>query len=137
MRKHGFSAVQLHGSETPDYIAELRKSVPENTEIWKAVPVAGSFPEKQVGRYGSADRIVLDTKNASGFGGTGEFFGTEILRGHDLSRCFIAGGIGPENCAEAAKAGAFGLDFNSRVEERPGIKSEDALRKVFAKLRVY
>lgn len=137
VRKHGFSAVQLHGSETPDYIAELRKAVPEGTEIWKAVPVAGSFPEEQVRAYACADRIVLDTKNGSGFGGTGESFGTDILKGHDLSKCLIAGGLGAENCAEAAKAGAYGLDFNSRVEERPGIKSEDALRAVFARLRVY
>ena len=137
VRKHGFSAVQLHGSETPDYIAELRKAVPEGTEIWKAVPVAGSFPEEQVRAYACADRIVLDTQNGSGFGGTGESFGTDILKGHDLSKCLIAGGLGAENCAEAAKAGAYGLDFNSRVEERPGIKSEDALRAVFARLRVY
>ena len=137
VRKHGFSAVQLHGGETPDYIAELRKAVPEGTEIWKAVPVAGSFPEEQVRAYACADRIVLDTKNGSGFGGTGEPFGTDILKGHDLSKCLIAGGLGAENCAEAAKAGAYGLDFNSRVEERPGIKSEDALRAVFARLRVY
>lgn len=137
VRKHGFSAVQLHGSETPDYIAELRTMVPEGTEIWKAVPVSGEFPESQVSAYKDADRIVLDTKSNSGFGGTGESFGTDLLKGHDLSRCIIAGGLGPENCQEAAKAGAYGLDFNSRVEERPGIKSEDALRAVFAKLRVY
>ncbi|PIN63938.1 hypothetical protein CKQ90_27290, partial [Klebsiella pneumoniae] len=44
------------------------------------------------------------------------------LQGQDLRNVMLAGGLGADNCVEAAKSGCAGLDFNSGVELQPGIK---------------
>jgi len=49
----------------------------------------------------------------------------------------LAGGLSPDNCVEAAKAGCAGLDFNSGVESQPGIKDASKLASVFKTLRAY
>lgn len=49
----------------------------------------------------------------------------------------LAGGLSPDNCAEAALTGCIGLDFNSGVESAPGIKDPQKLADVFQQLRAY
>ena len=48
-----------------------------------------------------------------------------------------AGGLGADNCVEAAKSGCAGLDFNSGVESQPGMKDASKLASVFQTLRAY
>ena len=50
---------------------------------------------------------------------------------------WLAGGLGADNCVEAAKSGCAGLDFNSGVESQPGIKDASKLASVFQTLRAY
>jgi indole-3-glycerol phosphate synthase/phosphoribosylanthranilate isomerase len=49
----------------------------------------------------------------------------------------IAGGIGPDNCAQAMALGVAGLDMNSALEESPGVKSPERIRRAFGRLREY
>ncbi|EOW4635165.1 bifunctional indole-3-glycerol phosphate synthase/phosphoribosylanthranilate isomerase, partial [Escherichia coli] len=49
----------------------------------------------------------------------------------------LAGGLGADNCVEAAQTGCAGLDFNSAVESQPGIKDARLLASVFQTLRAY
>ena len=53
----------------------------------------------------------------------------------DFPNAILAGGLGPENIAAAARMGAWALDVNSGVEEAPGIKSADKLEALFEALR--
>lgn len=55
----------------------------------------------------------------------------------DLRNVLLAGGLGADNCVEAAKSGCAGLDFNSGVESQPGIKDASKLASVFQTLRAY
>jgi indole-3-glycerol phosphate synthase/phosphoribosylanthranilate isomerase len=48
----------------------------------------------------------------------------------------IAGGLSPNNAAQAAALGACGLDFNSGVESEVGIKDAVLLQAAFAAIRV-
>jgi indole-3-glycerol phosphate synthase/phosphoribosylanthranilate isomerase len=124
------AAVQLHGSEDQDYIDSLRPLLPADCQIWKALSVKETMPARQLNQV---DRYVLD----NGKGGTGQRFDWSKLAGQDLSNVLLAGGLGADNCVEAAQLGCAGLDFNSGVEREPGIKDADKITAVFQTLRAY
>lgn len=125
-------AVQLHGDETPGVIGEIRRALPENCEIWKALRIKDRIPPIS---DMPADKSVLDAFSKNARGGTGEPFDWTLLRDTDLSRVILAGGLCPENASEADAIGAFALDISSGVEDKPGIKSEDKLHRFFSALR--
>ncbi|EOC0585273.1 bifunctional indole-3-glycerol-phosphate synthase TrpC/phosphoribosylanthranilate isomerase TrpF [Cronobacter sakazakii] len=124
------AAVQLHGDEDQTYISALRASLPETTAIWKAQSVSHVLPPRNL-QY--VDRYVLD----NGQGGTGQRFDWSLLEGQTLDNVMLAGGLGADNCVQAAQLGCAGLDFNSGVESAPGIKDSDKLAAVFRTLRAY
>ncbi len=124
------AAVQLHGSEDQSYIDSLRPLLPAECQIWKALSVKESMPARELNQV---DRYVLD----NGKGGTGQRFDWSKLAGQDLSNVLLAGGLGADNCVEAAQLGCAGLDFNSGVEREPGIKDADKITAVFQTLRAY
>jgi len=124
------SAVQLHGQETPDFVAELRAALPAGIEIWKALRIEGLLPERN---WAHVDRYVFD----NGDGGTGERFDWSLLQGQMLNDVLLAGGLSADNCVEAAQLGCAGLDFNSGVESAPGIKDARKIAAVFQTLRAY
>ncbi|WP_312973385.1 bifunctional indole-3-glycerol-phosphate synthase TrpC/phosphoribosylanthranilate isomerase TrpF [Atlantibacter sp.] len=124
------SAVQLHGGEDQAYINALRDALPDEVAIWKALSVAHSLPARDLR---SVDRYVFD----NGQGGSGQRFDWSLLAGQMLDNVILAGGLGADNCVDAAKLGCSGLDFNSGVESAPGIKDSNKLAAVFKTLRAY
>ncbi|WP_220265824.1 bifunctional indole-3-glycerol-phosphate synthase TrpC/phosphoribosylanthranilate isomerase TrpF [Enterobacter sp. Colony194] len=124
------SAVQLHGSEEQAYISALRDALPDEVAIWKALSVANSLPARDLQ---FVDRYVFD----NGQGGSGQRFDWSLLAGQQLDNVLLAGGLGADNCVDAAKLGCSGLDFNSGVESAPGIKDSNKLAAVFKTLRAY
>lgn len=124
------SAVQLHGGEDQAYITALRAALPATVAIWKALSVAESLPARDLDHV---DRYVFD----NGRGGSGQRFDWSLLAGQPLDNVLLAGGLGADNCVEAAKLGCSGLDFNSGVESAPGIKDSNKLAAVFKTLRAY
>ncbi|WP_324722583.1 bifunctional indole-3-glycerol-phosphate synthase TrpC/phosphoribosylanthranilate isomerase TrpF [Lelliottia sp. JS-SCA-14] len=124
------TAVQLHGQEDQTYINELRQALAPQVQIWKAQSVSDTLPARDLQHV---DKYVLD----NGQGGTGERFDWTLLNGEKLDNVLLAGGLSPDNCVEAAKAGCAGLDFNSGVESQPGIKDASKLASVFKTLRAY
>ena len=124
------TAVQLHGDEDQAYIDTLREALPSGVQIWKALSVKDSIPARDLNRV---DRYVLD----NGKGGTGHRFDWSTLEGQDLSNVLLAGGLGADNCVQAAQLGCAGLDFNSGVESEPGIKDAEKITAVFQTLRAY
>jgi len=129
----GLSAVQLHGDETPEYVADLKKMLPGGCAIWKAVRVRDSIPlPEETG----ADRLLLDSYEKGKPGGTGKRFDWELLKGYSkTSKIILSGGIGPSNVRDAEAQGAWAMDVNSSVESKPGVKSRSALDKFFGILR--
>ncbi|MFZ4145934.1 bifunctional indole-3-glycerol-phosphate synthase TrpC/phosphoribosylanthranilate isomerase TrpF [Enterobacter ludwigii] len=123
-------AVQLHGNEDQAYIDALRSALAPQVQIWKAQSVGDRLPERNLNHV---DKYVLD----NGQGGTGQRFDWSLLHGEVLDNVLLAGGLSPDNCVEAAKAGCAGLDFNSGVESQPGIKDASKLASVFKTLRAY
>ena len=129
----GLSAVQLHGEESPEAVQSLREVLAPGIEVWKAVRIKDRIP--LLAETG-ADRIVLDTWRGDRRGGTGERFDWSLLANYpDRHRAVLSGGLTPAVAVAAEATGCWGLDVNSGVEERPGIKSAERLRDFFAARR--
>lgn len=128
----GLAAVQLHGQEDEAYVEALRPMLPDGCEVWTAVPI--STDDDPGPSFG--DRPLFDTKSDGVFGGTGRSFDwSRVQAREDFPNAILAGGLGPDNIAAAARLGAWALDVNSGVEDAPGIKSADKLQALFEALR--
>ena len=124
----GLAAVQLHGDENEACVRALAAHLPAACEIWKAVPVDRSAPD----RFDAADRLLFD----SGAGGTGNTFDWTLVRDHPaLAEAVIAAGIGPHNARAAQRLGAHAIDVGSALDERPGVKSPKKIAALFDALR--
>ena len=119
-RRVGLDYLQLHGDEPPDQVARLKREIP----VIKAVRVRDSFRQTQLDAFDRASAILLDGFDAHRHGGTGKTFNWNLARGSNGSRrIFLAGGLTPENVAEAIRvARPYAVDVCSGVEARPGRK---------------
>ena len=122
-------ALQLHGSETPERLAALRR---HGLELWKAVRVRTRADLAEARRYrGAADRILYDAKTPEGTlpGGMGLRFDWRLLDGFDHPLPWLlSGGLDAENLADAVGiTGAEAVDISSGVERAPGVKDVDKI----------
>ena len=129
IEKHQLFAIQLHGSESVEFIEQLKL---ENIEIIKAFGVDDNFNWDILASYeGKVDYFLFDTKSPS-HGGTGRTFDWEILNGYPYSTpYFLSGGLSLENLEEAIKIQDErfkGLDLNSKFEIEPGIKDIEKIK---------
>ncbi|WP_185829105.1 bifunctional indole-3-glycerol-phosphate synthase TrpC/phosphoribosylanthranilate isomerase TrpF [Sphingomonas ginkgonis] len=123
----GLGAVQLHGSESPEQIAAVRCGLAPDVELW----AAQDGDRLSASREG-CDRTLFDSPG----GGSGRSFDwSHLYDRQDLSHGFVAGGIGPDNAADAARLGAYGIDASSRLESAPGIKDHASIAAMMASLR--
>lgn len=101
--------IQLHGSEGEDFLRKLRELV--SCPIIKAFSVK-TPQDVRIACESSADLILLD----SGGGGTGTVFDWNLLE--PIRRpWFLAGGLSPENAADAIRRLApYGVDVSSGIE---------------------
>ncbi|MEX6091692.1 phosphoribosylanthranilate isomerase [Raoultella planticola] len=124
------NALQLHGSESPERVAQLRARF--GKPVWKALPVASASDVARAAAYaGAADLILFDAKTPKGAlpGGMGLAFDWSLLAGYRGALPWgLAGGLNPTNVAEAiARTGAPLVDTSSGVESAPGVKDTDKI----------
>ncbi len=118
--------LQLHGSESPERVAEVRARY--GLPVMKAVGVAEAADLSKLDIYQQvADQILVDArppKDGELPGGNGLSFDWRLIAGRRWSRPWmLAGGLTPENVATAiAMTGAAQVDLSSGVESAPGIK---------------
>lgn len=122
--------LQLHGSETPTRVAEVKARF--GLPVMKAVGVAEPGDLERVLDYSLvADQILVDAKPPKGAdlpGGNGISFDWRLVAQRRWIRPWmLAGGLTPENVAEAIRlTNARQVDVSSGVESAPGVK--DAAR---------
>ncbi|HEX4631062.1 MAG TPA: phosphoribosylanthranilate isomerase [Chthoniobacterales bacterium] len=125
----GITALQLHGSESPEFCHRL---VEEGIRFEKALPVRGADSLAKLPDF-STRTVLLDSGGAGEFGGSGRTFPWEIARAfveeNPELKVVLAGGLHPENVAEAVAAvRPFGVDVTTGVETAPGRKDYGRLR---------
>lgn len=135
--------VQLHGSESPVMIDNLRRTldpdIRKGIKIMKAISVKSDDDILKCKDYeGHVDYFLFDTKTPLK-GGSGEQFDWSVLQSYDGATPFLlSGGIGPD---DARRVRAFshprciGIDVNSKFESEPAFKDVDMLRKFISEVR--
>ena len=115
--------LQFHGDETPEDCAQY----PVMT--LKAFRVQGPETLEQMKDYSTAG-FLLDAYTKEARGGTGEKFNWDLaVQAQQLRKpVFLAGGLTPDNVAEAVrKVEPFGVDVSSGVESEPGKKDSEKM----------
>ncbi len=135
----GFSIVQLHGHETPEYIKELRTIIGDNIKIIKMIQIASEEDINNTSKYdGIVEYFLFETK-CSSYGGSGQKFDWNLLRRYNGTTPFIlTGGLAPgdEDCVLAFKHPTFaGIDLNSKFEISPALKNIEALKQFINKVK--
>lgn len=122
--------LQLHGTESPGRVAEVRSRY--GLPVMKALGVADEGDLPAILEYSAvADQLLIDAKPPRGAalpGGNGLAFDWRLLAGRRWLRPWmLAGGLTAGNVAEAVRlTGARQVDVSSGVESAPGVK--DAAR---------
>ena len=123
--------LQLHGSETPDRVKEVRRRW--GLPVMKAVPIGASEDLELLERYQAcADQILVDAKpdtESALPGGNGLPFDWRIIDKFDWrTPWMLAGGLTAANVANARRlTGATQFDVSSGVEQAPGRKDANQI----------
>jgi phosphoribosylanthranilate isomerase len=125
----GLDFVQLHGDEPPDYVRRLgRRAI-------KAIPLARPSDVDRLDDY-SCSTFLVDTPSP-GRGGSGERGDWQLARrAAELHRVLLAGGLTPDNVADAvAEVSPYGVDAASGVESTPGRKEPSLVERFVTSAR--
>ena len=122
--------IQAHGDETPERITEMARMT--GIGVYKVLKVRTAEHAAKAKAFVTSRFIMFDAMPPEGAvlpGGNGLAFDWAILR--DAARPYmLAGGLSPENVAEAIRVtGAPMVDVSSGVESAPGIKDSSLIRK--------
>lgn len=126
-------AVQLHGDESPETVAEIASVVP----VIKAFRVEPEFPITTLDEYSRAFAFLFDAAHTDQYGGTGRTTDWDVARRASLKhRIILAGGLKVENVAAAVRiVRPYGIDVASGVESSPGKKDHELLREFIKEVR--
>jgi phosphoribosylanthranilate isomerase len=124
------AAIQLHGGETPGRAAQVSNRF--GLPVWKVLSVASAADVARAEAYAdAADFLLFDAKTPTGAlpGGMGLAFDWRLLAGYRGRLPWgLAGGLSPENVAEAVRITRAPLvDTASGVESAPGVKAVDRI----------
>jgi phosphoribosylanthranilate isomerase len=120
----GLNMLQFHGEESPEFCTQF------GMMSMKAFRVRNGASLEALTDY-PTDAWLLDTYSPGQAGGTGKTFNWDLaVEAKKLGKpIFLAGGLTPENVAEAvARVNPFAVDVSSGVESAPGKKDHAKVR---------
>jgi phosphoribosylanthranilate isomerase len=120
--------LQFHGDETSAFCTQF------GLMSVKAVRIRDAESVQQLEHF-QTDAYLLDAYSKRGLGGTGEKFNWDLaLAAEKFGKpIFLAGGLTPENVAEAVRrVRPFGVDVSSGVESAPGKKDHAKVQAFIA-----
>jgi len=125
------SLLQFHGDEPPEFCTRF------GLMSMKAFRIRDSESLKELPDY-QTDAYLLDAYSSEARGGTGEKFNwDQAIQAQKFGKpVFLAGGLTPENVADAVrKVRPFGVDVSSGVESSPGKKDHAKICAFIAAVR--
>lgn len=130
----GLTMVQLNGAEGASFCTEVARRT--GAKVIKAIHVASAADVHAAEAY-RTDFHLFDRRGRGLWGGSGESFDWELLRGHRSEvPALLAGGLRPDNVAAAiAVARPYAVDVASGVEREPGRKDHAAMAAFAAAAR--
>ena len=138
LEAHPFDLLQLHGREDPARVAELRSRF--ERPVMKAIKVAEAADVESAAAYEEvADRLLFDAKPPKTMagalpGGNALSFDWTLLAGRRWAKPWmLSGGLNEGNVGEAVRiSNAKAVDVSSGVEDRPGAKNPEKIRRFLA-----
>ena len=130
----GLTMVQLSGEEGPAFCTEVARR--SGTRVIKAIHLSSSADLQRAETFRTAWHL-FDTRSGNLRGGTGTTFDWSLLVDHHIGVPFIvAGGLDPENVAEAIRVTRpDAVDVASGVEASPGRKDPAKMEAFFRAAR--
>lgn len=119
--------IQFHGDESPLDCERICKEI--NLPFYKAIRVK---PESNLLQYAidykTAKALLLDTFSEQAYGGTGHVFDWNLIPKNMTKPVILAGGLVPENVANAInQVRPYAVDVSGGVEIAKGIKDFDKI----------
>jgi len=127
----GLNLLQFHGDEDSAFCTQF------GVMSMKAIRVQGAESLQTLANF-HTDAFLLDAYSRTGLGGTGEKFNWDLaVEAQKFGKpIFLAGGLTPENVADAVKqVRPFAVDVSSGVESAPGKKDAAKVRAFIAAAR--
>lgn len=115
--------LQFHGDENAAYCESFARP------YMKAIRMRPDLDlDTAIAAYPGASGMLLDAYRPGVPGGTGECFDWARVPRHSLKPLVLAGGLNPDNVAEAINAtGVYGVDVSGGVESAPGKKDHSKI----------
>jgi phosphoribosylanthranilate isomerase len=147
VRACSLTGVQLHFESGPELPAKLRARLGPSLRILRVVHFDAGAAEPVADRIAGharnphVDAVLVDSRTATAAGGTGVAFDwvearRTVFAGAGSPRLIAAGGLTPENVAEAiATLRPWGVDVASGVEAEPGRKDAAKVGAFVARAR--
>lgn len=115
--------LQFHGDEPPEHCAAFRRPWVKAVRVRPGLDLAG-----EAGRYAGARALLLDAYSPGIPGGTGEAFDWALIPPALRPRIILAGGLTPDNVADAiGRVRPYAVDVSGGVEAARGIKDHAKL----------
>ena len=129
VKKFDLDYVQLHGDESPSYLAAVKYL---GVKVIKVFRILDQLPIDQILAFEQeADYFLYDTLSLE-YGGSGKNFQWNILNESPSSKPFwLSGGVSIESLKALGlidHPGLTGIDVNSKFEDQPGMKNIELLR---------
>lgn len=127
----GLSLLQFHGDEASEFCTQF------GAMSLKALRVRDAESLNQLANF-QTEAFLLDAYSPGGLGGTGEKFDWALaVAAQQFGKpIFLAGGLTPENVADAVRqVRPFAVDVSSGVESAPGKKDAAKVRAFIAAAR--
>lgn len=121
--------LQIHGEHSPH---SLERFAGEN--LLPAFQVGADFDPAMLAGYPENCRgFLLDAYKPGKYGGTGSTFDWRLaIEAKKYGNIVLSGGLSPENIHEGiTRVRPAAVDVNSGVEESPGVKDAEKLKRLF------
>ncbi|WP_430390545.1 phosphoribosylanthranilate isomerase [Dyella sp. 20L07] len=123
--------LQFHGAERDDWCAQFGR------RYLKAIAMGeGAAALPRLREFPGASGLLLDGHGLGEAGGSGKAFDWSLMPTDLAQPLILAGGLTPENVAEAIRmAQPWGVDVASGIESSPGIKDPRKLTDFIQSVR--